>query len=165
MLKKTQPRKRQSWEMMSSLIWRFFQKNLMPILSMLRIGYGCKEPTTDCHRNRQLLWVARFFRILTLVIFCIKQMRRMWGFYTMFCPQRAYQLMQLQIFYMGLASKVACMMIVAWREEIEEMVQSFKVIITSKVWQFIIIHRLDQYHLVKIVLDEECNSGIQSHVW
>ncbi len=55
---------------------------------------------------------------------------------------------------------------VAWgAEEVTKLVQSFKVVTTAKLWRIIILHSIDQYDVVKRVLNAECNGGIQSCVW
>lgn len=79
--------------------------------------------------------------------------------------RRAYTLAIADILY-GLAMR-GCLDddSIVWGEtKIQKLVQLFGVITTSKICQCIIIHSLDQYHLVKVMLEDECNSRIQSHV-
>ncbi|CAM6129466.1 unnamed protein product [Calypogeia fissa] len=55
---------------------------------------------------------------------------------------------------------------VAWGvEEVTKLVQSFKVVTIAKLWRVIILHNIDQYDAVKIVLNAKCNGGLQSCVW
>ena len=55
---------------------------------------------------------------------------------------------------------------VAWGQpEIAAMVRAFKVVTTARLWRIIIIHSLDQFAVVKAVLEQECNGGIQSCMW
>lgn len=83
-----------------------------------------------------------------------------------FVAKRAYTLAIADIPYgMGLPS---CLHedTVPWLEnEIKTLVQSFKIVTTARLWRIVIMHSIDQVHVVNKVLRELCNGGIQSCSW
>ena len=55
---------------------------------------------------------------------------------------------------------------VAWgQSDIAAMVRAFKVVTTARPWRIILVHSIDQFAVVKSVLEQECNGGIQSCMW
>lgn len=55
---------------------------------------------------------------------------------------------------------------VCWGEsELGTMIRAAKVVTNARAWRVIIIHSTPQIPVVKKVLEQECNSGIQECIW
>jgi hypothetical protein len=73
-------------------------------------------------------------------------------------PKRDYTLILADISY-GLQMKGCLHNHAAWGEDkLGEMVRAVKFMTTSPMWRIIIIHNVDQYAVVRKVLDKKCNA-------
>jgi hypothetical protein len=82
-----------------------------------------------------------------------------------YMPMRDYTLILADIPY-RLQTKGCKHDDLAWgKQELGDMVRATKFVIIAKEFRFIIIHSVEQYYIVRKVLDKETNAGYSNGCW
>ena len=81
-------------------------------------------------------------------------------------PKRDYTLVLADIPYGFCIPRCMHNDTITWGQpDIVAMIRAFKVVTTTRLWRIIRIHCIDKFVIVKTILEEDCNGGIQSCMW